>query len=149
MTEKNIKGMRASYIGMPQHSDLSLACQTIQLAFGDCYLVGSCLERSDFRDVDVRVIMEDDEFMTMFGTRHPALSPLWNLMCVSISHYLAKQTGLNIDFQIQMRERIKEEDWNKRREPLGIFCVQVSDEEVQRVESRETFKKYKRQKGVE
>lgn len=67
------------------------------------FLVGSCLERPDFRDVDVRTIMEDEAFDKLFpgGESGTDSDAFWSLLCESIGAYLAQATGLPIDFQIQ------------------------------------------------
>ena len=40
----------------------------MEQAFGSiCYLVGSATKRPDFRDVDVRMILDDEEFHALFG----------------------------------------------------------------------------------
>ncbi len=67
------------------------------------FLVGSCLERPDFRDVDVRAMMYDGAYDELFprgpdGTESDAF---WSLLCESIGAYLAHATGLPNDFQIQ------------------------------------------------
>jgi hypothetical protein len=59
--------------------------------------VGTAAVGTDFRDVDVRTILADDEFDALFeGREH-----LWDLLCMSVSLYLSNATGLPIDFQIQ------------------------------------------------
>jgi len=67
------------------------------------FLVGSCLERSDFRDVDVRAMMDDAAFDRLFpgGESGTESDAFWSLLCESIGAYLARATGLPIDFQIQ------------------------------------------------
>lgn len=99
---------KSCYVGAPAIFALEVACKQINAAFGDsygCYLVGSALERPDWRDVDVRLIMSDDEFDRLFpGTRKGALwefDPRWLLLTVAISKWLSAQTGLPIDFQFQ------------------------------------------------
>ena len=93
------------YIGAPKCFQLELACQHIAAAFGGfrCYVVGSVLERPDWRDVDVRFIMDDADFATLFpnaGTDWES-DPRWLLMTVSISKWLSEQSGLPVDFQFQ------------------------------------------------
>lgn len=107
------KRKKWSYIGAPAHFKLEQACQQISEAFGGygCYLVGSALERADFRDVDIRYILSDEDFERLFpGTgwsaEHPhgALwehNPRWLLMTISICEWLQRQTGLPVDFQFQ------------------------------------------------
>jgi len=67
------------------------------------FLVGSCLKHADFRDVDVRAMMDDAAYDRMFpggedGTESDAF---WSLLCESIGAMLSLRTGLPIDFQIQ------------------------------------------------
>lgn len=65
---------------------LEHACNIVVKGFGDApYLVGSAGEFSEYRDVDVRLIMSDDEFDQMFGGERgilgPCLSGYWVLPC--------------------------------------------------------------------
>jgi hypothetical protein len=56
-----------NYIGAPACFALDLALRHINEAFeGECYVVGSVLERPDWRDVDVRMIMDDEDFAKNF-----------------------------------------------------------------------------------
>lgn len=98
------------YIGAPAVFALEQACQHLRKAFGEygCYVVGSCLERPDWRDVDVRYILPDEEFKALFpdavvhvdgGTWE--FDARWLLLTVSISAWLKAQTGLPVDFQFQ------------------------------------------------
>lgn len=98
------------YVGAPAIFALELACQHINAALGDygCYLVGSCMERADFRDVDMRFIMEEQSFSVLFpcvdlslGSATWEFDPRWLLFNTSICKWLREQTGLPIDFQIQ------------------------------------------------
>lgn len=109
MTERHRKGC---YIGAPAVFALEQACQHITAAFGGygCYIVGSSMERPDWRDVDVRYILPDDEFKTLFpgadlhdggGGSTWEFDPRWLLLTVSISDWLKKVTGLPVDFQFQ------------------------------------------------
>jgi hypothetical protein len=67
------------------------------------YLVGSCLERVDFRDVDVRTMMTDEAYDKLFpgGESGTESDAFWSLLCESIGAYLTQATGLPVDFQIQ------------------------------------------------
>lgn len=102
------KRRKVSHVGAPACFALELACQHLNRAFGGfgCYLVGSAIERPDWRDVDVRLVMPDDEFLVLFPdvdlTCHNwEFDPRWLLMTVSISDHLRKVTGLPVDFQFQ------------------------------------------------
>jgi hypothetical protein len=81
------------------------------------FLVGSCLDRADYRDVDVRVMLPDKEFSNMFPSadpKKPHWDPRWELICTSISYRLAQITLLPIDFQIQQMTAANAEHKGKR-----------------------------------
>lgn len=100
---------KASYVGAPAVFKLEQACQQLRDAFGGfgCYLVGSATQRADWRDVDVRLILRDEEFADLFpgttvnGAEFWEHDPRWLVMTVSISGWLKEQTGLPVDFQFQ------------------------------------------------
>lgn len=110
---------------------LDHASLILREAFGDVpYLVGSCLERDDYEDIDVRVILDDDEFEGLFGwnggtTSNGSRNGLWSLVTTAVSEYLTGIVGGDqpVDFQIQARSRVSDDDWKKPRHPLGIFPV--------------------------
>lgn len=99
---------RAHYIGAPEFFRLNQACRVVSEAFDFGYgvfLVGSSITRPNYRDVDLRCIISDEDFTRLFpgmnegqGWLH---NPFWSLLCSSISLYIAHATGLPIDFQIQ------------------------------------------------
>lgn len=66
---------RATYVGMPWQPKLHMFGQIVYDAFDSHgYLVGSCLQRRDWRDVDVRVILDDDDPRNAIGLGWPARS---------------------------------------------------------------------------
>jgi hypothetical protein len=98
---------------------LDQACQLVSRAFGDeCpYLVGSAGVGNDGgspRDVDVRLMLDDDEFAAACPTRER-----WELLCLAIGTYLRDRTGLPVDFQIQRAVEANER-FNGPRNPLGM-----------------------------
>lgn len=103
---------KATYIGAPACFMLEQACQQVVDAFGHwgCYLVGSALERQDWRDVDVRYILPDEEFSKLFpdAGQHWEHDPRWLLLTTSIAAWLSKQSGLPIDFQFQPQTHANE-----------------------------------------
>lgn len=103
---------KSNYIGAPACFALEQACQHLQKAFGHygIYQVGSSLEREDWRDVDLRYILPDEEFAKLFpdADQHWEQDPRWLLLTVSISAWLSKQTGLPIDFQFQPQTHANE-----------------------------------------
>jgi hypothetical protein len=117
---------KPSYIGAPAVFLLELCCQQINDAFGDygCYLVGSALERQNWRDVDVRFIMDDDEFRKLFPDTYTdsvlwEFNPRWTIINAGIAEWIKGRTGLPIDFQIQPQTWANERH-DKQRSALGI-----------------------------
>lgn len=117
---------RANYIPAPHFFNLNMACTILQKAFcnggGGVYLVGSSLERRDFRDVDVRLMLPDEEFDALFGEKLGAyyLNAKWAIMSSSISLYLSQHSGLPVDFQFQ-RTTEANRDYDGKRSALGLF----------------------------
>lgn len=118
---------RGNYLPAPHAYNLHLACCVVVEAYGPCvYLVGSCLEKRDYRDVDVRAILADEDFDRRFpklagGAGPFQFDPEWSLACASISLWLEQRTGLPIDFQIQRQTQANEEESSKARWALGLF----------------------------
>jgi len=121
------KRKKVSFVGAPACFRLELACQPINQAFGGfgCYLVGSALERPDWRDIDVRFIMTDAEFSAEF----PAVNmkahtwefdPKWILLTTGISAYLSKAADLPVDFQFQPQTHANERHKGPCK-PLGLI----------------------------
>lgn len=121
------------YVGPPAIFKLQQACRLLNEAWSHLdsfgvYLVGSCLERPDWRDVDVRMIMRDDAFRAEFpdvasiddaSWEH---DPKWLLLTVAISEWLAAQTGLPIDFQFQPQSHANK--WHGgARQAMGLHYV--------------------------
>jgi hypothetical protein len=115
---------KVNYVGAPAVFALETACRQINEAFGHfgCYLVGSAIERADWRDVDVRFIMADEEFDRLFpdADQHWEQDPRWLLLTVSISERLSKVTGLPVDFQFQ-RQSHANARFKSSRHPLGLL----------------------------
>lgn len=120
---------KTNYVGAPAIFALEQACKPINRAFGHfgCYLVGSALERANWRDVDVRFIMEDAEFAKLFPDAgdHWEFDDRWLLLTVSISERLSKVTGLPIDFQFQPQTHANARH-NKPRHSLGWNMAKAS-----------------------
>ena len=109
MSEEPEKRKKTSYIGVPAVFKLELACKHLNDAYGGfgCYVVGSALERPDWRDVDVVLILEDKQFKREFPdvgdftTGAFEFDTKWLLHMVALSEWMSAQTGLPIDFKIQ------------------------------------------------
>jgi hypothetical protein len=127
---------RANYIGAPEFFHLNSLCRILNDAFGyHNYLVGSSIIKRDFRDVDIRCILEDEEFDRMFpdskgtaGTGKGECSWVhdarWSILCASISEWLSTRSNLKVDFQIQRQTNANEmypHGLGHERHALGLF----------------------------
>jgi hypothetical protein len=91
---------RATYLSPPDLFRLDWACRPIRLAFDTPpYLVGSALERTDYRDIDLRLILDDKRFKRLVG----ASGDLLLLLNIALSGLVTSTAGQRapIDFQIQ------------------------------------------------
>lgn len=109
---------RKSHLTTAQFAILNDACIPVAEAWDSHpYLVGSATERADYRDVDLRLILADEEFDHWFAGREL----LWSLICLAIGRHLADVTGLPIDFQIQRRTEANEKfPGAGDRHPMGM-----------------------------
>lgn len=112
-------------VGQPQGMLLNEFGDFISKSFGtlSVYHVGSSMgdNKKDWRDVDIRLMLTDDEWSSLFGDLHPIdchRSQKWRSFCIVFSHYGKHLTGLPIDFQIQ---RIKEanDEFDSPRSHVG------------------------------
>jgi len=108
---------RAALLTTTELYHLDQACRIINRAFegGPPYLVGTAGVGSadSYRDVDVRLMLDDEEFARVCPTRQR-----WELLCLSIGAYLTARTGLPVDFQIQRTSEANERYGDKPRNPL-------------------------------
>jgi hypothetical protein len=107
-------GRRVSYLSVSQFHALDLACTRIREAFkSPPYLVGSVMERPDFRDVDVRLMLDDEEYAKLPRDQ-------WTVFGLAVSAWLSAFTGgLPIDFQFQQQTAANEKFGEGKRNPLG------------------------------
>ncbi len=64
------------------------------------YHVGSSLFNKTWRDVDVVVLLEDDDFERLFKEKIPE-GAKWESYCIAFSSLGREVTGLPIDFKVQ------------------------------------------------
>lgn len=96
---------------------LDAACVPLWAAFGSTYLVGTAQRGGSYRDVDVRTILDDDEFDRLFGDE--AGQQRWELLCVVIGQQLSHVTGLPVDYQIQCMTEANAK-YDGMRNPIGV-----------------------------
>lgn len=77
------------------------------------YLVGSALQRQDWRDVDVRIMLDDDRFDALVAITNP------RLLNLALSLWGQKVTGLPIDCQVQ-RVTDANAEFDGPRDPLHL-----------------------------
>lgn len=106
------------YMTVEQRFRLDEACRVFEESFDfGVYLVGSVMDRPDFRDVDVRAIVADETFAKLYPTadpKNPARDTYWALSMAAFSLYLRDSTGLPVDFQVQQQTAANEEFPGKR-----------------------------------
>lgn len=108
--------------GMPASILLDAFGQWLFEAFDEtAYLVGSAAAGKTWRDIDVRIMLDDPEFFNTFPgyRKHNQQDAKWALICAAISLLGKHMTGLPIDFQIQRAVQANA-DFNGVREPLFI-----------------------------
>lgn len=92
-------------IGMPHSIYLHDFGELLARAFDGevAYLVGSSVNSATWRDVDIRLMLDDDVYKQMgFGDpQRPQENPKWCAYVMAFSELGRKMTGLPIDFQIQ------------------------------------------------
>ena len=110
------KTPRAMYLSVEETWRLCNALRPVEDAFGGHYLyiVGSVLYREDWRDVDLRLILPDDEFARLFDSGQGLFDQFRMLLQTSISAMLRQTTYLPIDFQVQSHTESLEYSDRKR-----------------------------------
>jgi hypothetical protein len=121
---------RANWVGAPEMYNLDLAVSSLNEAFGcHCYHVGSSLSRRDWRDVDVRCILPDEEYDRLFplstvGVHSQFRDARLMAMNAAFSEWLRKASGLPVDFQFQ-RQTEANKEFPGPRSALGMhFDIQ-------------------------
>ena len=85
------------------------------------WLVGSVLHRRDHRDIDVRIMLDDETFERVFGG-----DGLWvtngslTLANMALSALAHEMTGLEIDCQIQRTSDANAVYGDQQRQPLRL-----------------------------
>lgn len=116
---------RADYLPPQSLFGLHSAAHEVMKSYDSLgvYLVGSCLRSKDYRDVDVRCMMRDDDFEAMFPKDENGHRPRWMLTCLSLSAWFRQVTGLPVDFQFQ-KQTLANEKYPSRAHPrnsLGYY----------------------------
>jgi len=110
-------------VGMPADLYLHEFGSQVWSAFGTPpYLVGSALTKKTWRDVDVRLILSDEEYikLELGDPRYPAENGKWVSLCMAYSALGKALTGLPIDFQIQ-QQSLANKTYPGGRSALGFL----------------------------
>lgn len=83
------------------------------------YHVGSSLKTKEWRDVDVRLLLPDDEFAALFGPIEGYVNPKLAAITLAFSALGTQMTGLPIDFQIQTLSHANEQYGGRWRSALN------------------------------
>lgn len=105
-------------VGMPAWIYLNLFGRVIFDAFGSYpFLVGSATTTKQWRDIDVRLILDDETFEQIVGkpTEPEMANRRWSALAAAFSELGRKMTGLPVDFQIQQRTQANKEFPNQHR----------------------------------
>lgn len=128
MSEKPDKKPIAIGTGMPASLLLDEFGSQVWSAFGEMpYLVGSAMRSKDWRDVDVRLILDDDKYEELgLGEPHdPHTNGKWVSLCLAYAALGKSLTGLPIDFQIQQRTFANMKFKGKPRNPIGMIDLRI------------------------
>lgn len=120
--------------GMPATTLLEAFGQWLREAFGaSAYHVGSSIHGKQWRDVDVRLMLPDDEFAALFPGYQFAhqRDAKWALLCAALSELGKRLTGLPIDFQIQSVTEANKL-YPGPRNPLDLFTHASAQAEIER-----------------
>jgi hypothetical protein len=123
----NREAERANYLPVSGFHRLDYACRWVAEAWCEVpWLVGSCLARADYRDVDVRLTLADERFLATFPNvadpANPFQDPLYWLICTAVSEHLSTVSGLTVDFQLQAKSVA--DTYHGERVALGLVRAQ-------------------------
>lgn len=118
-------------VGMPAVLLLEEFGSQVWHAFGTPpYLVGSALAGKQWRDVDVRLILDDDTYAALgLGDPRPSYAlrnGKWVALCLAFSALGKQMTGLPIDFQIQ-QQTWANKTFDSPRSALGAVALRIRE----------------------
>lgn len=92
------------------------------------------MERPDWRDVDVVMIMDDDQFAREFPTACLNSGAAWEMdarwlvLTCALSKWLTEKAGVPVDFKFQP-QTFANEHHKGQRNPIGRFMAPRQDVE--------------------
>lgn len=115
-------------VGMPADLKLHEFGSQVWAAFGSMpYHVGSSLAGKVWRDVDVRLILDDAEYerLGLGDPKNTRSSAKWVALVLAFSALGREMTGLPVDFQIQS-QTLANEKYPGPRSALGITPLRMA-----------------------
>lgn len=119
---------RGPGIGMPADLYLQEFGSQIWAAFGHvAYLVGSALEGKQWRDVDIRLILPDEEYerLGLGQPGYPHHNAKWVSLVLAYAALGKAMTGLPIDFQIQQQTDANDRYGGRPRSMVGVTPMRL------------------------
>jgi hypothetical protein len=117
-------------VGNPNYLYLDEFASQLRFVFGDCiYHVGSSLTSKQFRDVDVRAIINDSDWedLELGDPGSPHQNGKWVALTLAFCELGKRITGLPIDFQIQQRSYANEHYGDAPRSWIGSVPLRIID----------------------
>lgn len=118
-----------NFVGMPAALKLEEFGSQVWHAFGEPpYLVGSATFYKSWRDVDVRLILDDKTYKAM-GLGDPKRGPhngKWAALCAAFAALGREMTGLPVDFQIQQRTYANKK-YKGARMAIGLVQLRIKE----------------------
>lgn len=111
---------RSNYLSLVQLGTLRIEVQPLAAVWGTAYLVGSSIERPDFRDVDVRIPLKAKHLRHLLARKGGLL-----LQQHITSAWLSRTVGLPVDFQFQDIDEFHEHDGRPRQPLLAPATVWI------------------------
>ncbi len=116
-------------VGMPGSLLLHEFGSIVWDAFGNppFHVGSSVLNKRDWRDVDVRMILSDEEWdrMGLGDPKDCQMNPKWRAFAIAFSALGKQMTGLPIDFQLQRMTEANTEFGGCVRSAIGIVPLRI------------------------
>jgi hypothetical protein len=115
--ERDRAKRRVTFMTPHEVRRLDWACAPVRRVFGAPFLVGSVLTSPDYRDIDIRLVLPDDEFDALTGGSHARHM----LLNVAFTDLIARAANApaSIDFQFQAASDAEAFE-GQPRNPLGV-----------------------------
>lgn len=108
---------RNTFLSPPDLFRLDWACRPIRIAFDTPpYLVGSALDRPDYRDIDLRLILDDQRFKGLVSGSGDMLL----LLNIALSGLITATAGQRAPIDFQIQSQTEANGVAGKRVPMGL-----------------------------